>query len=90
MIMNDEEKLKSIVEFVEKNKGKMFPIEHKFKNIGMARLIGYNKHIKLLIFRLPLNVGWIHKVMDKDDVLVYNRFELENYTYCYVNPYNYI
>lgn len=84
-----KEYIDKVISYVNKHKGKKIPID-KFKDITEAMLIGYDTSCGLFIVRVPKNYGWIHDVLTNDDVIVYNRFKLSNYSYTYVSAFNFI
>lgn len=86
----DEQYLNKVIAYVNKHKGKKIPIDNKFKGITEATLIGYDTSSALFIIRLPKNYGWTADVFTKDDVIVYDRFKLLNYSYAYLSAFNFI
>lgn len=88
--MSNEEELKLVVNFAIKNKGKNLPLFNEFVKAKEGKLIGYNASKRLLIFRLPLNIGWVHDVIEENDIILYTRFKLEKYTYCYTSIWHYV
>lgn len=89
MVDKDKEYLDKVIAYVKKHKGKKIPID-KFKDITEAMLIGYNISSALFIVRVPKTYGWVYDVLTKDDVIVYNRFKLSNYSYLYLSAFNFI
>lgn len=83
----NNEYLNDVIAYVKKHKGKIIPTD-KFKNTTKVKLVGYDTTCALFICRAPLGVGWEWKYANpKTDILVYNRFKLERYSYCYLSPY---
>lgn len=86
---SDEDYLNKVIIYVNKHKGKKIPID-KFKDLTEGVLIGYDTSCALFIIRVPKTYGWTYDVFTKDDVIVYNRFKLSNYTYAYLSAFNFI
>lgn len=84
-----KEYIDKVISYVNKNKGKKIPID-KFKDIKEGVIVGYDTSCGLIIVRVPKIYGWVHTVLTKDDVIVYNKFKLENYTYTYVSAFNFV
>lgn len=82
-----DDRLKEVIAYVKKHKGKMISTD-KFKGVDKVKLVGYDTTCALFICRVPLGVGFEWKYFnDITDILVYKRFKIENYSYCYLSPY---
>lgn len=71
------------IKWVKANKGKTIEFIDGFtKKVGMV--VGYNIRNGLIIMRYKHDKGWNNLNYDEgEDVLVYTRFKVKNYTYGY-------
>lgn len=71
------------IEWVNANKGKSFKYNDGLSE-KVGTVVGYNKRNGLVIMRYNHFKGWSNlNYDDNEDVLVWTRFKIENYTYGY-------
>lgn len=54
-----------------------------------GRVVGYNIRNSFVIVRVHKDFGW-HIIDEPEDILVYTKFRIDNYSFYYVHPDNII